>query len=242
MCYYNDTHFTREEIYTLEHDYVVNWSEEDRSEMYVASGFDHLKQPVITSAKEFKLYRWGLIPSWVKDWETALKLRNNTLNAMGETIDSKPSYRGAVKAGRFCVVPVKGFYEWHHGTNKLTYPHYIYPKTKPLFLFAGLYEQWTNQAINEVHNTFTIVTTPANKRMEWIHNTKKRMPLILSEEGSKIWLDDSVPFEEKKKLIVPYDEDLMSDHPIRRLITSRKENPNVPAVQEPVEYPELALM
>ena len=102
-------------------------------------------------------------------------------------------------------------------------------------------EQWTNKAANEVFNTFTVVTTEANGRMEWIHNSKKRMPTILTTEEAKMWLDNGISFNEKKKLIRPFDESLMADHPISKLITSRKENPNSDAVMQPFEYPELDL-
>lgn len=240
MCYYTSAKMSRQEIYALEQEFGYPFEGEWNDPMYVASGFAHPKLPIITAEGKFSLYRWGLLPSWVKDWDSAVKLRVQTLNAIGDTIDSKPSFRGAVKAGRLCIVPVSGFYEWHH-LGKEKYPFFVYPKDSPVFLMAGLYEQWTNKAIDEVHNTFTIITTAANPRMEWIHNSKRRMPVILSPESAKLWLDNSIPFTQKKELLVPFDENLMADHSISKLITSRKENPNSPAVMEPLVYPELAL-
>jgi putative SOS response-associated peptidase YedK len=230
---------SRAEIFQLELDFIYKWVDEEPAELYASSGFSHPKLPVLTAEREFKYYRWGLIPSWVKDWESASKLRVQTLNAIGDTIDSKPSFRGAVKGGRFCIIPVKGFFEWHHQSEKEKFPHFIYPNESPFFYLGGLYEQWENMAINEVHNTFTIVTTPANSRMEWIHNSKKRMPFIMNQKDAKLWLDREIPFSEKKKMIMPFDEKLMSDHPISKLITSRKENPNTPKVLERFDYPEL---
>ncbi|MCC6372882.1 MAG: SOS response-associated peptidase [Bacteroidia bacterium] len=218
----------------------MNWEEEDYEPAYVKSGFSHLKQPIITSDKQFTQYRWGLIPSWVKDWASAKTLRVQTLNAIGDTIDSKPSFRGAVKSGRFCVVPVRRFYEWHH-LGKEKYPHFIYPKDSPYFLLAGLFVYWQNKELNETLNTFTIVTTAANSRMEWIHNTKKRMPVILSTESAKAWLDKGISFEQKKQLLEPYPTVFMADHSISKLITSRSKNPNQAKVMEPVVYPELIL-
>lgn len=240
MCYYTANNFSSEDIYQLEHDFVLNWEEPDYEPAYVKSGFSHLKQPVITAEKQFTQYRWGLIPSWVKDWASAKTLRIQTLNAIGDTLDSKPSFRGALKSGRFCVIPVKGFYEWHH-LGKEKYPHFIYPKDSPYFLLAGLYEHWQNKESNETLDTFTIVTTRANERMEWIHNSKKRMPAILSTQGAKAWLDKELSFEQKKQLLEPYPPELMQDHPISKLITSRTENPNQARVMEPVDYPELHL-
>ncbi len=145
-----------------------------------------------------------------------------------------------IKNGQFCVVPINGFYEWHD-MKGVKYPHFIYPREAPYFLFAGLYNSWTNTAIDEVHDTFTILTTRANERMEWIHNIKKRMPVILSTENARLWLDKSVSYEQKKHLLEPCNVNLHSDHSISKLITSRKEKPNQPAVMKPFEYPELLL-
>lgn len=242
MCYFVSNVMTAADFVQIEHDFVLNWQEEEKPEPYYAvSGFVHPKLPVLTSNKEFKSMRWGLIPSWVKDWDSASKLRVNTLNAIGETIDSKPSFRGAVKNSRCCIIPVTGFFEWHHHSNKEKYPHYIYPKNYPVFLFAGLYEHWTNPSIGEVHETFTICTTAANERMEWLHNSKKRMPAILNLSSAKLWLDNDVAPDQKRKLLNPFDVTEMLDHPVSKLITSRKENPNQAAVMDAVNYPELAL-
>ncbi len=54
-----------------------------------------------------------------------------------------------------------------------------------------------------------------------------------------MWLDTSVPFSSKKQLLDPYDAALMADHPISKLITSRKENPNCEAVMQPFGHNEL---
>ncbi len=239
MCYYVASKLSGAEIYGLEHDFVVKWEEEEMTPYYVAAGFAHPRLPVITSEKRFRLLSWGLIPGWQKDWESASKFRMQTLNAVSETIHTKPSFRAAVKASRNCIVPVNGFFEWHHG-EKEKYPHFIFPRNEALFYLAGLYESWTDQRSGKVHETFSIITTPANKRMEWIHNTKKRMPAILSKESAKVWLDKEVPFDLKRALLRPFDEEPMADHTIGRLITSRKQNPNRPETLEPYEYPELS--
>lgn len=238
MCYYVASKLSAKEIYSIEHDFVLKWEEEERNDYYAVSGFAHPKLPVITSEKRFRNYRWGLIPPWTKDWEDAKKRRVQCLNCIGEEMEGKPSFQGAVKARQFCVVPVNGFYEWHHkGTEK--YPHFIYPKDKSLFYLAGIYQQWTNKPIDEAHDTFSVVTVAANERMEWIHNSKKRMPNILTANEAQIWLDPGVSFTEKKKLIDPFDMGLMADHPVSKLITSRKENPNQPEVMQPFEYADL---
>jgi putative SOS response-associated peptidase YedK len=54
---------------------------------------------------------------------------------------------------------------------------------------AGLFDEWSNRDTGEVLNTFTIITTRANPMMEVIHNTMKRMPVILSADNEQRWLD-----------------------------------------------------
>ena len=57
-----------------------------------------------------------------------------------------------------------------------------------LFAFAGLWSEWVNKETAEVVKTFTIVTTEANGLMSEIHNSKKRMPVILDKETETEWL------------------------------------------------------
>ena len=49
--------------------------------------------------------RWGLVPPWAKE----LSIGNRMINARGETVDTKPSFRNAF-AKRRCLIPCDGFY------------------------------------------------------------------------------------------------------------------------------------
>lgn len=118
--------------------------------------------PVIRQRPDGKrvvhLLRWGLIPSWSKDESIATRL----INARGETLAEKPSFRSAYKARR-CIVPANGFYEWK-GTAEGKQPYYIKPANDALLGFAGLWERWT-QPRGETVDTFVVVTTEANDAM-----------------------------------------------------------------------------
>lgn len=168
------------------------------------NGFDFPLTPIITDAAPAIIthYNWGLIPSWSK--EEAIK--KYTLNARIETVDEKPSFRDSVN--KRCLVIANGFNEWQwldsKGKSKQKYE--IGLANEDLFAFAGLYSHWIDKATGEMKNSYTIVTTTANAFMSEIHNTKKRMPVILKPEDEIKWLQHE-PIQE---FAFPYSVDLMA--------------------------------
>ncbi|MGM9512396.1 SOS response-associated peptidase [Larkinella sp. GY13] len=167
------------------------------------SGFAHPLLPVITKddPKTIQLFKWGLIPVWAKE-DKAAELAKMTLNAREDTIFEKPSFKDSIVNHR-CLLLIDGFYEWRH-EGKAKIPYYItLTDQKPLAL-GCIYSVWKGQP------TFSIVTTAANPIMEYIHNTKKRMPLMLSHEEQRRWIDPELTKAEIKELMQPLDESLMS--------------------------------
>jgi putative SOS response-associated peptidase YedK len=164
--------------------------------------------PVICSddPKTIRLFMWGLIPFWVKDANQAKEIRMKTFNAKSETLAEKPSFRNSLTRKR-CLVLANGFYEWQ--TNeKVKIPYYICLRDQTAMALAGLYDQWTNPESGEMLNTFTIITTRANPMMEVIHNVKKRMPVILSQDTEQLWIDLKTE-PQKISLFEPFPENRM---------------------------------
>ena len=215
--------------------------------IYHASGFSHPELLIYTDeSPDFPIVAtWGLVPHWVKDDETAKKQWNNTLNARGETIFEKPSFRYAAEHSR-CIIYIDGFYEHHHH-NKKTYPYYIYRKDNEPIALAGLWTTWNKENGGREH-TFSIVTTEGNPLMAKIHNNPKlkgpRMPFILNEADEDAWLK---PFEEPldkdllKHMIKPLPEDLLTSHTVGKL-RGKDYIGNVKEISNEVFYPELALL
>src|SRR6201985_3533173 len=58
-------------------------------------------------ARHFRLMRWGLIPSWVKDPRKITLM----INARSETVEHKPAFKNAIRRRR-CLIPADGYYEW----------------------------------------------------------------------------------------------------------------------------------
>jgi putative SOS response-associated peptidase YedK len=128
--------------------------------------------------RHLKLMHWGLIPSWAKD----KTIGNKLINARGETVSDKPSFRNAFKRRR-CLIPASGFYEWKTENGKKQ-PWYFSFKSGEPMAFAGLWETW-NPKDGEAIESCCIITTQANSFMEPIHD---RMPVILNLEQWTLWL------------------------------------------------------
>lgn len=163
--------------------------------------------------RHFRLMRWGLIPSWVKDPKQFALL----INARLEGIETKPSFRAAMKRRR-CLIPADGFYEWKK-TGKAKQPYYIHAKDGEPFAFAGLWETWVDRDGGEM-DTAAIVTCDANESIAEIHH---RMPVIVPPEQFEPWLDcDHVDARQAAALLGPPPDDLLDAYPISTRVNSVK--------------------
>jgi putative SOS response-associated peptidase YedK len=184
---------------------------------------------VVTNNGEAKnraeFMHWGLVPSWAKD----MSIGNRMINARGETLAEKSSFRRALQKRR-CLVLADGFYEWQ-GTGKSKTPMYVALKSREPFGMAGLWEAWKMPSGDWLHSC-TIITTTPNSLMEPIHN---RMPVILSREIEATWLDpelDDSTF--LTNLLQPYPSDEMQTYPVSRLVNSpANDTPECIAPAEP---------
>ncbi len=172
------------------------------------NGFTHPTLPVVTNEQSdtIQFYSWGLIPAWASAEKTD-ELSNLTLNAKAETIFEKPSFKDSIMTKR-CLVLVDGFYEWRH-EGKTKIPYYISLKNNETFALAGLWSKWTDPISQTPKFTFSIITTEANPLMEYVHNSKKRMPLMLTKEAETQWLQNNLSKTDIINLMKPFDESLM---------------------------------
>jgi putative SOS response-associated peptidase YedK len=160
---------------------------------------------------------WGLIPFWAKD----PSIGNKMINARGETLGQKPSFRTAYKRRR-CLILTDGFYEWVKpidGSRKI--PHYIKLKDDQPFAFAGLWENWHSPDGSEIKSA-TIITTEPNSVVSRLHN---RMPVILKRSDYERWLDpaERTP-DELQDLLTAYPAEEMAFHPVSTLVNSPANN------------------
>jgi putative SOS response-associated peptidase YedK len=156
----------------------------------------------------FALARWGFIPAWVKDPRTFSLL----INARGESVIDKPSFRNAMRRRR-CLIPADGFYEWSDGTPRR--PYFVRPKAGGPIAFAGLWETWTGPNGEEV-DTAAIVTTQSNRLLAAIHD---RMPVIVAPDAFNLWLDcAAVDVMTAAALIAPAAEALLECYEVSNAV------------------------
>jgi putative SOS response-associated peptidase YedK len=212
---------------------------------YYINAFDHSKCLVHAQGRgELQEMEWGLIPFWIKSETEAAEIANRTQNAKCETVFELPSYRHCIKNQK-CLIFGKYFFEWRHITEKNKIPYligiknYDFPDQFKPFTFGGIYDRWVNKETAEVKETFSIITTPANSMMELIHNSKKRMPLIIPEESQQRWLTSTEP-DEIKKLMIPFPSNQMMAYPISKNISKRGIEKNIPETLLAQEYEEVS--
>jgi putative SOS response-associated peptidase YedK len=168
--------------------------------------------PVITNRRsdEISFFHWGLIPNWSIDESAGI----NLINAKAENIQSKAPFKQAIKSQR-CLIPADGYFEWKK-IGKAKIPYRITLANDEPFAFAGIWDYWENSK-GEIINSFSIITTTANKLISEIHD---RMPVILSPENEQKWLSDKLTDQEVISFLTPYDTDKTSYYQAHKVVNS----------------------
>jgi putative SOS response-associated peptidase YedK len=173
--------------------------------------------------RQLDAFHWGLIPTWAKD----KSIGNRMINARGETVAEKPSFKRPFQNQR-CLVLADGFYEWRK-TPEGKIPTYIHLKDHRPFAFAGLWDRWQPKESDEAIYSCTIITTEPNDLMASIHN---RMPVILPPEAHDLWLDPAQQEADRLlPLLKPYPAGLMTAYAVSRQVNSPAND--VPACIQP---------
>jgi putative SOS response-associated peptidase YedK len=158
--------------------------------------------------------KWGLIPSWATD----KKIGNKMINARAETLLEKRSFKPLVSRHR-CGIVADSIFEWKT-TNNGKRPFRILRKDEQPFLMAGLWDMWIDEDGKKVASC-TIITTSANKLVQSVHD---RMPAILTEETSQLWLNQSSNSSTALDSLQPLDDSKMKMYEVSTLINSPKNN------------------
>ena len=210
----------------------------------IVSGFERPNMPVlgISGNGAIDSVKWGFVPSGVRSYAEADKFVSsyNTLNAVGENVFGSRLYSEAIMQRR-CLVMCSGFYEWYHlksGSQTEKYPFYITLSDESMFVMAGIWNQFTDGKTGNTVQTFSILTTQANPLMEKIHNSKKRMPLILEASEAHHWIDSKAARSEIADMIAPFPAEKMVGCSIEKFSPAQI-TPQKPVSIQAFAYPQL---
>lgn len=131
--------------------------------------------------REAKNVRWGLVPPYFKTPDVKKFINHN---ARTDKIASGMKWwRQPFDAGRSCLIPASGYYEWKavsDAPKAKKQRYYFTARSGAPLAFAGLWE--TNAEFGE---SATMITTEPNAVAAEIHD---RMPVILAPEAWDEWL------------------------------------------------------
>jgi putative SOS response-associated peptidase YedK len=163
--------------------------------------------PVITStsARGISLFYWGTAPEWAKNKVLSEKI----INTRAESFAEKPALMKALKKNR-CLIPADGFYGWKRVGKKTAIPYRFILNTRDPFSIAGLWEEFEDTEGNQIQ-TFTMITQGSN---ELVTQVQERMPVILTRQSEKIWLDNGSDEETLLGLLTAYPAAAMNHYPV----------------------------
>ncbi|MVN91530.1 SOS response-associated peptidase [Mucilaginibacter aquatilis] len=220
MCYYNGQKVSRSELIRLK-----NLEKAVRNYNFlnvgVHNGFNYAPCAILIPSedgKDFEIVQaeWGYVPGFVKTRAEAniFRAKYTTLNFKSENLflkeDGKKSMWSSAAKNRRCLVLSTGIVESRHVPKigkkgqplkeTIKYPYYITVKGQEYFFMPGLYNEWLDPETSQFVNTVAIGITEANALMKQVHNTKLRMPTILTDDLAYEWLLEK-PSEERLSII-----------------------------------------
>lgn len=177
-----------------------------------------LTLPVIRAGEEDKIValRWGLVPFWAK--EPNLKFHN--INSPARNIVKNHVYRVPVRRRR-CLALANCFFIWvFTGHGKKT-PFVVYDSKQRIISFAGIWDSWINKDKSKCIESFSIITTHSNKRLQ---NFTRQIPVIIPPGRRRKYLRPSTPLNEVMRMLRPLESDSMNLYPVSSKINDFNNN------------------
>jgi putative SOS response-associated peptidase YedK len=208
MCYYNGQKVTRAEFIRLKH-----LEKEIRKYNFlnvgIHNGFNYAPCAILVPSEDGKDFdivqaEWGYVPGFLKTRDEAniFRRKYTTLNFKSENLFTKEDgtrsmWADAAKARR-CLVLSTGIVESRHIPkigkkgqilkDTIKYPYLVSVKGREYFWMPGLFNEWFDKEKGGWVTTVAIGITEANSLMKQIHNSKLRMPTILTDDLAWEWL------------------------------------------------------
>lgn len=170
---------------------------------------------------QLEVMRWGMISP---------NLSTPVINCRFDDVLRTPMFRDLLKDFR-CIITINGYYEWKVN-DKDKQPYFLYPKQGEYLHLAGFFKPQP-QDDGTIVNTFVICTLEALDTLSFIHH---RMPLILTEEMQKIWLDPTLDFKKVyQKIYAEKPTDMLSYYRVASVVNSIK-NDNEDCIMQLEKY------
>ncbi|MGI8776764.1 MAG: SOS response-associated peptidase [Acidimicrobiales bacterium] len=176
-------------------DLGLRWNVAPASRVYAVAG--RRRQPSGPVTRRLGAMVWGLVPSWATDPTSGPR----PINARVESLRDRPHFAGAL-AGRRCLVPVDGFYEWSPGPERPSErenrgagtrrPHLVAPPDGSILAIAAVWDRWSGRPSGQLTPgveplvSCALVTTAANDDVAPLHD---RMPAFVERRHWDEWLD-----------------------------------------------------
>lgn len=134
-------------------------------------------------APELVQAKWGLAPSWLKDFSRV------QINARVETAPEMRMFRNAW-SGRRCLILADSYYQWHMTPENRRQLWRIGARDHSLILMAGLWERYAVDSTLSF-DSCAVLTMPVMPQLSLI---AERMPALLTTRCAAHWLTGS-PFD-----------------------------------------------
>jgi putative SOS response-associated peptidase YedK len=154
--------------------------------------------------RELVFGQWGMIPP-VSETRIPMSTprgpgekpkRLSTVNARSESVNSRPTFSGAWRAGQRCIVPASSFDEPNWETGKNVWWQFRRADGAPWGV-AGLWSRWIDPATGEWVDNYTMLTMNANAHplMSRMHKpeidpkTKLHLPAERQDKRSLVLIE-----------------------------------------------------
>jgi putative SOS response-associated peptidase YedK len=177
--------------------------------------------PIITheASQGVSHFYWGAAPERASN----KALSERIINTRVEWFIEKPVLKKALMQRR-CMILADGFYDWKKVGKKLSIPYRFTRKDKNLFAFAGIWEEYEDDAGDNAH-TFSIITTAANATVK---SVAEYMPAILTPEAEKLWVNPQATEMQLVSLLQPYPAEWIDFYSVsHRLNTANLDVPSL---------------
>jgi putative SOS response-associated peptidase YedK len=167
------------------------------------------------------MMRWGLIPAVAEGIAGADQRPDLELEHLGHTADSRLPWLSSQR----CILPMAGFYVWQMTASGYKQPFFVRVMDRAAFGVAAFWDRSVSED-DDVIESCSIITVPANPLVGGIVKGSRRMPAILRRKDYGSWL--SATPAQAKAVLHAYPEQWMEAHAVSpRVNSTRYDDPSL---------------